>query len=87
MTHKLDETVPTITTLDRHALVRPQPDLQVDDCGFRMLQPHEIQAAMAFPSSYIVLGTNREKVRQLGNAVTPPVMEMLVNRCLESLER
>jgi DNA (cytosine-5)-methyltransferase 1 len=57
----VDEAVPTVTTLDRHALVRPQGDLRVEDCGFRMLQPHEIQAAMAFPKDYVVLGTNRDK--------------------------
>ena len=50
-----------------------------------MLQPHELQQAMAFPANYIVTGTAREKVRQLGNAVTPPVMQMLIERCVASL--
>lgn len=58
----------------------------LEDCGFRMIQPHEIQAAMAFPETYKVLGNKRDKVRQLGNAVTPPVMRMLVERCVKSLE-
>jgi len=57
----------------------------VADCGFRMLQPHEIAAAMAFPAGYVVLGTQREKIKQYGNAVTPPVMTALFKRCVETL--
>lgn len=34
---------------------------------------------------YVVTGTRREKVKQLGNAVTPPVMKMLVARGIASL--
>ena len=49
-----------------------------------MLQPHEIQAAMAFPVEYKVLGTKREQVRQLGNAVTPPAMGLLMQRIVET---
>ena len=81
----MDSAIPTITAADRHALVQPDQSISVEDCYFRMLQPHEIQAAMAFAQDYIVLGSKREKVKQLGNAVTPPVMQMLVRRCLESL--
>jgi DNA (cytosine-5)-methyltransferase 1 len=32
-----------------------------------------------------VLGNKREKVAQLGNAVTPPVMRLLMGRVMESL--
>jgi len=76
--------VPTIPSLDHHALVEAE-QLRVEDCYFRMLQPHEIGAAMAFPGSYKVLGTKREKVKQYGNAVTPPAMSWLIQRCVESL--
>jgi DNA (cytosine-5)-methyltransferase 1 len=79
------EAVPTVTTLDRHGLAEPGPELRVEDCYFRMLQPHEIQAAMAFPESYQVLGNSRDKVKQLGNAVTPPAMAWLIERCVASL--
>jgi len=58
---------------------------QVEDCGFRMLQPAEVQAAMAFRPGYRVLGSKREQVRQLGNAVTPPVMRLLMARVLDAL--
>lgn len=82
----VDEPVSTVTTLERHALVTaPNERPRVEDCGFRMLEPHEIQAAMAFPRDYVVTGTRREKVKQLGNAVTPPVMRLLVSRCMAAL--
>jgi DNA (cytosine-5)-methyltransferase 1 len=50
-----------------------------------MLKAHEVQAAMAFDSDYIVLGTSKDKVKQLGNAVTPPAMEILIERCVQTL--
>ena len=82
----IDGAVPTVTTLERHGLVTAGTGpLRAHDCGFRMLEPHEIQAAMAFPQEYIVTGSRREKVKQLGNAVTPPAMQLLVKRCLASL--
>jgi DNA (cytosine-5)-methyltransferase 1 len=77
------EAVPTVTGLDRHALVDPGP--QVEDCYFRMLSSSELQAGMAFPASYKVLGNQRDRVKQLGNAVTPPAMAWLIRRCVASL--
>ncbi len=88
----VQEALPTVTTLARHALVigaqQPGADaqVQVEDCGFRMLAPGEIQAAMAFPVDYKMTGTRREQVKQLGNAVTPPVMELLMRRVIASLQ-
>lgn len=40
---------------------------------------------MAFPASYKVLGNQREQVKQYGNAVTPPVMDILIRHCLAVL--
>jgi DNA (cytosine-5)-methyltransferase 1 len=77
------EPLRAVTTHDRDALVELAE--RVEDCGFRMLQPGEIQAAMAFRVGYQVLGNKREQVAQLGNAVTPPVMRLLMARVLESL--
>jgi len=80
------QAIPTVTTLARHALVTaPSSIPAIEDCGFRMLAPHEIQAAMAFPENYVLTGTHREKVKQLGNAVTPPVMKILMERVVLSL--
>jgi DNA (cytosine-5)-methyltransferase 1 len=70
---------------NHHFLAHPGATPAVEECGFRMLQPHEIGRAMAFPRDYVVLGTQREQVKQYGNAVTPPVMRLLVERCLEVL--
>lgn len=75
----------TVTTRDRHALI--DPDSIVDDCGFRMLQPHEIAAAMAFPDGYIPDHlTKKDRVRLAGNAVTPPVMAWITGRIAQALE-
>jgi DNA (cytosine-5)-methyltransferase 1 len=81
----VDDPIDTLSTRDRHALIDPADDLSIEDCYFRMLQPHEIGAAMAFPDSYVVLGNKRDKVKQYGNAVTPPAMEELIRRCVASL--
>lgn len=76
----------TMTTKDRVALVlKPTGDVNIEDCTYRMLKPHEVKAAMAFGRDYIVCGNSRDQVKQCGNAVTPPAMEMLVERCVESL--
>jgi DNA (cytosine-5)-methyltransferase 1 len=61
-------------------------DVLVDDCTFRMLEPHEVGAAMAFRPDYTVLGNRGERVKQYGNAVTPPAAEVLYRRCVASLE-
>lgn len=79
------ETVPTVMPHVMPSFVHPGNPPAVEDCGFRMLQPHEIKRAMAFPDEYVLLGNARERVKLLGNAVTPPVMQMLVERCIRSL--
>lgn len=71
-------------TRDRYSLV--SPGIDIEDAQFRLLVPHEVGAAMAFPADYQVLGTGRDKVRQYGNAVTPPVMELLLQRAIASLK-
>jgi DNA (cytosine-5)-methyltransferase 1 len=81
----IGDPIHTMTGIDRAALIQALDSLTIEDLYFRMLQHHEIGKAMAFPQTYVVLGTKRQKVRQYGNAVTPPVMEMLVNRCMASL--
>lgn len=82
--------MPTQPTWALHHLAVPGEAAEgeqpaVEDCGFRMLQPHEIAAAMAFPDDYKVLGNQREQIRQYGNAVTPPVMTELFRRCVATL--
>jgi DNA (cytosine-5)-methyltransferase 1 len=81
---EVGDPIGTIKTVDTYSLVGPQ--VAVEDCTFRMLEPHEIQAAMAFLPDYQVLGNKREQVRQLGNAVTPPAARDLIAAIAESLE-
>jgi DNA (cytosine-5)-methyltransferase 1 len=77
----------TITTKGHQSVVGwPGPAPAVDDCTFRMLEPHEIQKAMAFGDTYRVLGNRRERVRQLGNAVTPPAAEFLLGAVAAALD-
>lgn len=81
----VDRPMPTVTTRDRCALI--DPDALVDDCGFRMLEPHEIAAAMAFPTGYIpTTYSKKDRVKLAGNAVTPPVMAWITGRILQALE-
>lgn len=81
----VDEPTPTMTTRDRAALVNVEQI--VDDCGFRMLEPYEVAAAMAFPDQYIPRDLpKKDQVKLAGNAVTPPVMTWIVGRILQGLE-
>lgn len=80
----VDDSVPAITTKDRHALISPK-SIDVEDCYFRMIVAREVGAAMAFPSTYTVLGTHGQQIKQYGNAVTPPAMELLIQRVTQSL--
>jgi DNA (cytosine-5)-methyltransferase 1 len=55
----------TLTTAGHRSLVGwPHEVPAVEDCTFRMLEPAEIQAAMAFHQSNRVRGTRREQVRR-----------------------
>lgn len=82
----IKEPARTFTSKDRAALVSMGEKPKLEDCYYRMLLPHEIKIGMAFDPEYIVLGNSKEKVKQLGNAVTPPVMKQLVERCIETLK-
>jgi DNA (cytosine-5)-methyltransferase 1 len=81
----ITDPLPTQPAWALHYLIQPDEATTPEQCGFRMLQPHEVQAAMAFPADYQVIGTQREKIKQLGNAVTPPVMAELFKRCAATL--
>ena len=78
------EPSPTMTTHDRCGVVEPA-SVSIDDCGFRMMEPHEAGAAMAFPDSYTVEGSKRTRVKLYGQAVTPPVSAEISARAIESL--
>lgn len=66
----VDAPLNTITTKDRFALVEPFTDGEaIYDIRFRMLQPHELAAAMSFDSEYQFSGNKGDKIKQIGNAV------------------
>lgn len=67
----------TITTKDRLGLVEPSGAVQLD-IRFRMLQPHELAAAMGFPPGYKITGNRGEQVKQIGNAVVVEQARSLV---------
>jgi DNA (cytosine-5)-methyltransferase 1 len=77
------EPLATQTTVQGDALLGPA--VRVEDCLFRMLEPHEIGAGMAFGPEYRVLGNKRERVRQYGNAVTPPAARDLIAALVEAI--
>lgn len=111
-TRGVDQPIPTISTVDKFAMVTMRGTNQpkhigqpldtfaangnhhalmstdvpaIEDCEFRMLEPHEITRGMAFPHGYIMTGTKREQVKQAGNAVTPPAARDLLTIGAESL--
>lgn len=89
MSTPVHESLRTITTAGHQSLITPgdieAAEAQVDDCLFRMLEPHEVAAGMAFPGDYLWDGTRRERVRMAGNAVTPPAARDLIACVVEAL--
>lgn len=84
MSTPVHEPLRTLTTMGHQSLTTGiVPD--IEDCLFRMLEPHEVAAGMAFPAEYIWEGNRRERVRMAGNAVTPPAARDLVAAVAESL--
>lgn len=81
----LSDPLGTVTTTDRVAIINYQKP-RIEDCYYRMLKAQEIKLAMAFDKEYIVLGSSKNQVKQLGNAVTPPAMEWLMDRVMKSLK-
>ncbi len=81
------EPLRALTTAGHQSLIEPSApiSLDVDDAGFRMLEPHEIQAGMGFAPDYLLLGSKRDKVKQAGNAVTPPAARDLGHAVAEFL--
>lgn len=75
--------VDTVTSRDRFGLVQPVINGRVLDIRFRMLQPHELAAAMSFPPGYQFTGTKTEITKQIGNAVVCVVAEALCGAMLD----
>lgn len=77
---RLNRPLRTITTVDRFALVKPDPE---HGHVMRMLQVPELQAAMGMPPKMkFETGTRRERIKMIGNAVCPPVMRQVVKQLI-----
>lgn len=107
MTTPVSEELRTLTTAGHQSILqagtptgRPRvspADLKaaeemVPEVLFRMFQPHEVAAGMAFPADYkwqppdrLKPISNRDLVKAAGNAVTPPSARDLIGVCVESL--
>ena len=80
---RLNRPFRTITTVDRFALVKPDPE---SGHVMRMLQVPELQAAMGMPSKMkLEAGTRRDRIKMIGNAVCPPVMRHVVKTLTNGL--
>jgi DNA (cytosine-5)-methyltransferase 1 len=77
----VSEALDTVTTKPRFGLVEGD---QLDIL-FRMLQPHELAAAMGFPQGYWFAGNKENQVRQIGGAVTVNLARSLGKSLMERL--
>ena len=76
----VSEPLDTITSKDRFALCQTEGL----DIRFRMLQPHELAAAMGF-DGYQFSGTKTDQVRQIGNAVAVKTAEALCGAMIDAM--
>ncbi|MFE1598232.1 DNA cytosine methyltransferase [Methylobacterium sp. ID0610] len=78
-THDLDAPTPTLCATGRVNLVE---GTETYDILFRMLEPHELAAAMGFNTDearYEFTGTKTEQIKQIGNAVSVAKMKACVS--------
>jgi DNA (cytosine-5)-methyltransferase 1 len=82
----------TLTTRDRWALLASKggditPDMiDVSPILFRMLKLEELRRAQSFPDGYrFVANSQRHKVKLIGNAVPPPMAEILACAVIEAI--
>ncbi|MRH93321.1 hypothetical protein GFY24_38910 [Nocardia sp. SYP-A9097] len=75
----------TLPTRERYALVGAGLDAVLEECTFRMLDCGEIRNGMAFPAAHKALGDKTTQARGYGNAVTPPVAELLGCALVETI--
>ncbi len=66
----------TVTTRDRFALVTPRGTYELDIL-FRMLKPRELARGQGFADDYRFVGSPKEAVHQIGNAVPVHTAEQL----------
>lgn len=86
-TASVDNPLESVTTKPRSALILPQLIAEGHqvyrlEIRFRMLQPRELARAQGFPDNYSFTGNREAVVKQIGNAVPPPMMQALAQAVL-----
>ncbi|WP_424533713.1 DNA cytosine methyltransferase [Sphaerisporangium viridialbum] len=82
----VNQPVGTLPTRDRWALLTPDGQIDVSSILFRMLKIAELRRAQSFPDDYqFVADTARDKVKLIGNAVPPPMAEILACAVIEAI--
>jgi DNA (cytosine-5)-methyltransferase 1 len=89
-TQDVDDPLHTITAKARFGVAAPmagelEPGTYLFDILYRMMQPHELAAAMSFPADYEFLGTKSDRVKQIGNAVPVKTAAALCGAILDCL--
>lgn len=85
--HDIDQPVPAICATGHINLVEATAHY---DILFRMLEPHELAAAMGFEgedSKYEFAGTKTEQIKQIGNAVSVAMMKAEVKAIMADAVR
>lgn len=84
----IDQGMPVITSVARHALVNAADvqQIAVEDCYFRMLKVPEILVGMDLGADYQVPDSDRLAVMLAGNAVTPCTADWLSAHATENLQ-
>lgn len=83
---RLGEPLTTTSTVAGHALMDGiEAEIDINECRFRMLEPHELKVATGFSPDYFLAGSKRDQVKQIGNAVTAPAEAELVRRVMEAI--
>lgn len=102
LTTPATEYMRTLTTTAQQSIIRRPGEVSARDLAaarelvpevlFRMLEPHEVAAGMAFPEDYQWQPPDRSKpvskrdlVKAAGNAVTPPAARDVVAAAVESI--
>jgi DNA (cytosine-5)-methyltransferase 1 len=85
--HDIDQPTPAICATGHINMVEATPQY---DILFRMLEPHELAAAMGFDdeeAKYEFAGTKTEKIKQIGNAVSVSKMKACVSAIMADAAR
>lgn len=84
-THPIGQPLPTIAATGHVDMAEPAPQY---DILFRMLEPHELAAAMGFnddDQEYEFAGTKTDKIKQIGNAVSVSMMKAEVRAIMADI--